>query len=74
MQQILPKTAQNCQTLPKSTQRRNFEIPRKIEILEFFKKEFVHVEEVLEHVFTIWIFDPRNFYMSLLLSKNGLCM
>jgi hypothetical protein len=37
MQQILPKSAQNCQNLPKSAQSRNFEIPPKIEILVFFK-------------------------------------
>jgi hypothetical protein len=36
MQQILPKTAQNYQSLPKSAQRQNFEIPPKIEILVFF--------------------------------------
>jgi hypothetical protein len=38
MQQILPKTAQNCQNQPKSAQKRNFEIPPKIKILVFFKK------------------------------------
>jgi hypothetical protein len=40
MQQILPKTAQNYQNLPKSIQKRNFEIPPKIEILVFFKNNF----------------------------------
>jgi hypothetical protein len=35
MQQILPKSAQNCQNLPKFAQRWNFEIPPKIKILEF---------------------------------------
>jgi hypothetical protein len=35
MQQILPKSAQNCQKLP--TQSRNFEIPPKIKILVFLK-------------------------------------
>jgi hypothetical protein len=39
MQQILPKTAQNCQKLPKSAQRQKFEIPPKIEILAFFKNK-----------------------------------
>jgi hypothetical protein len=43
MQQILPKTAQNCQNLPKSAQRRNFEIPQKIEILVFFKNKNSYV-------------------------------
>jgi hypothetical protein len=37
MQQILPKSAQNCPKLPKSAQSRNFKIPPKIEILVFFK-------------------------------------
>jgi hypothetical protein len=39
MQQNLPKTAQNCQSLPKSAQRWNFEIPPKIEILVFSKNK-----------------------------------
>jgi hypothetical protein len=43
MQQILPKTARNCQNLPKSAQRRNFEIPPKIEILEIFKNKNMNV-------------------------------
>jgi Txe/YoeB family toxin of Txe-Axe toxin-antitoxin module len=50
MQQNLPKIAQN---LLKSAQRQNFEIPPKIEI----------VEEALEHVFTVRIFNPRFFYV-----------
>jgi hypothetical protein len=37
MQQNLPKTAQNCQNLPKFAQKRNFEIPPKNEILVFSK-------------------------------------
>jgi hypothetical protein len=68
-------SAQNCKNLEKSAQRRNFEIPPKIEILVFFHKtKFVGIEEALEHVFTIWIFNPRILYVSFLLSKNGLCM
>jgi hypothetical protein len=43
MQQILPKTAQNCQNLQKSAQQRNFEVPPKIEILVFFKNENFYV-------------------------------
>jgi hypothetical protein len=43
MQQKLPKTAQNCQNLPKSAQRQNFEIPPKIEILVFFKNKNFYV-------------------------------
>jgi hypothetical protein len=34
----------------------------------------VPVEEALEHVSTVRIFNPRNFHMLFLLSKNGLCM
>jgi hypothetical protein len=43
MQQILSKTAQNCQNLQKSAQQRNFEIPPKIEILVFFKNKNFYV-------------------------------
>jgi hypothetical protein len=56
-----------CPKLPKFAQRRNFEIPLEIEIL-------IRVEEALEHIFAIWIFNLRILYMSFLLSKNGLCM
>jgi hypothetical protein len=70
MQQNLPKTAQNCPNLPKSTQRRNFEISPKIEILVFFQNQkFLDVEEALEHVFTVRIFNPIIFHMLFLLSK-----
>jgi hypothetical protein len=43
MQQILPKSAQNCPNLPKSAQGRNFEIPPKIEILVFLKNKNFYV-------------------------------
>jgi hypothetical protein len=43
MQQILPKTAQNCPKLPKFAHRQNFEIPPKIEILDFFKNKNFYV-------------------------------
>jgi hypothetical protein len=43
MQQILPKTAQNSQNLPKSAKRQNFEIPLEIEILEFSKNKNFYV-------------------------------
>jgi hypothetical protein len=36
-------SAQNCQNLSKSTQRQNFEIPPKIEILVFFKNKNLYV-------------------------------
>jgi hypothetical protein len=75
MQQNLPKTTQNCPNLSKSAQRWNFEIPPKIKILVFFKnKKELRVEEALEHVFIVRIFNPIIFYMLFLLSKNGLCM
>jgi hypothetical protein len=32
------------------------------------------MEEALEHVSAIRIFNPRIFHMLFLLSKNGLCM
>jgi hypothetical protein len=34
---------QNCPKLPKFAQRRNFEIPPKIEILDFFKNKIFYV-------------------------------
>jgi hypothetical protein len=61
------KSAQNCPNLSKSAQRWNFEIPPKIEILVFFKKKIERVEEALEHVSTVWIFNPRIFHMLFLL-------
>jgi hypothetical protein len=68
-------SAQNCQNLQKSAHTRNFEMPSKIKILVFFKnKKILRVEEALEHVSTIWIFNPRIFHMLFLLSKNGPCM
>jgi hypothetical protein len=64
-----------CPKLQKSAHTRNFEMPPKIKILVFFKnKKILRVEEALEHVSTIWIFNPRIFHMLFLLSKNGPCM
>jgi hypothetical protein len=37
------KSAQNCPKLSKSAQKRNFEIPPKIEILVFFKNKNFYV-------------------------------
>jgi hypothetical protein len=67
-------SAQNCQNLPKTAKRQNFEIPPKIEILVFKKNKILLIEEELEHVSTVWIFNPRIFHMLILLSKNGLCI
>ena len=79
--QILAKVWACCQPLPmqqylpKFAQKRNFEIPQKIKILVFFQKQkFLHIEEALEYVFSVWIFNSRIFHMLFLLSKNGLCM
>jgi hypothetical protein len=36
-------SAQNCPKLPKYAQRRNFELPPKIEILEFFKNKKLYM-------------------------------
>jgi hypothetical protein len=43
MQQILPKTAQNCQNLPKSAQRQNFEMPPKIDFFVLFKNKNLYL-------------------------------
>jgi hypothetical protein len=67
--------AQNCPKLPKicpkmklwnSTKNWDFSI--------FYKWKFLCIEEALKHVSTVRIFNPRNFCMLFLLSKNGLCM
>jgi hypothetical protein len=48
------------QILPKSAQRKNFEIPPKC------------IQEAIKHVSTVLIFNPRIFHMLFLLSQNGL--
>jgi hypothetical protein len=54
---------------------KNFEIPPKIEILIFFKKnKILYIEDAPKHGSTIWIFNTTNFYMPFLLAKNGLYM
>jgi hypothetical protein len=62
------KFAQNCPKtkLWNSTKNQDFII--------FQKQKFVRVEEALEHVSTVWIFNPRIFNTLYLLPKNGLCM
>jgi hypothetical protein len=37
------KSTQNCQNLPKFAQRKNFEIPPKIEILVFSKNKYFYL-------------------------------
>jgi hypothetical protein len=65
-----PKLLETAQNLPKSAKSQNFEIPSKIKILVFFKTKIL----CIEHVSTVWIFNPRIFHMLFLLSKNSLCM
>jgi hypothetical protein len=66
--------AKSAQIYPKTISLRNFEMPPKIEILVFFKKNKFCVEEALEYLFTAWNLNIIIFHMSFLLSKNSLCM
>jgi hypothetical protein len=64
----LPKTAKIC---PKTITLRNFEMPPKIEIFIFFKRnKNLHVVETLKHVLTLWIFRKIIFYMSFYCQKT----
>jgi hypothetical protein len=45
-------------------------MPPKIEILVFFKKKILCVEEVLEYMFTVWNFNTIIFYISFLFFKK----
>jgi hypothetical protein len=72
------KSTQNCPKLPKfakicpkmklwsTTKNRDFSVLQKL--------KFLRIEEALEHVSAIWIFNPRIFHMLFLLSKNNLLM
>jgi hypothetical protein len=64
----LPKFVKICPKMKlwNTTKNRDFSI--------FQKQKFLRVEEALEHVSTVRIFNPRNFHMLFLLLKNGLCM
>jgi hypothetical protein len=64
----LPKSAQIClkTKLWNTTKNRDFSV--------FQKLKFLSIQEALEHVSTLRIFNPRIFHMLFLLSKNGLCM
>jgi hypothetical protein len=64
----LPKFAKICLKLKLWNTTKNWDFS------VFQKKKIPLIEEVLEHVCTVWIFNPRNFYMLFLLSENGLCM
>jgi hypothetical protein len=67
----LPKSVEIC---PKTISLRNFEIPPKFEILIFFKKKNLYVEEALRYVLIVWIFNALVSHMPFPLSKNCLCM
>jgi hypothetical protein len=56
----LPKFVKIC---PKTISLRNFEIPPQIEILIFFKKKILYVEDAPKHVLTVWIFHTTIFCM-----------
>jgi hypothetical protein len=53
---------------------KNFEIPPKFEILVFFKKKVLCVEQALKRVPTVWTFNMGISHMHFLLSKSGLCI
>jgi hypothetical protein len=74
MQQYLPKSAQNCLKLPKTTKicpntisSRNIEIPPKIEIWVFFKKMYRGGTKASTHHLD---FNLRTFYMPFTMSKK----
>jgi hypothetical protein len=69
------KSAQNLPKFAKICPKTKLWNTTKNQDFSFFQNQkFLHVEEALGHVFTIWIFNPIIFHMLLLLSKNGLCM
>jgi hypothetical protein len=57
------KTVQIYPNLSKFGQRQNFETTKNREFSIFQKYKFIHLEKALEHVSTIWIFNPRIFHM-----------
>jgi hypothetical protein len=52
--QIYPKVPKSVEICPKIISLRNFEIPPKFEILLFFKKKILYVEEALRYVLNVW--------------------
>jgi hypothetical protein len=68
-----PKTAQNCQNLPKFAHRRNFEIPPKIEILVFFKNKNFY-RRGTRACFHRSDFQSKNFSYAIFIVKKRLCM
>jgi hypothetical protein len=70
MQQNLPKTAQNCPKLPKSAQKRNFEIPPKFEILVFFKNKICMCRGGIRAYFLHSDFQSKNFSYAIFIVKK----
>ena len=71
MQQILPKSTQNCQNLPNSVQRQNFEIPLKIEILVFLKNKIKLIcRESTRACFHLLDFQSKNFSYDIFIVKK----
>jgi hypothetical protein len=70
MQQNLPKSAQNCPKLPKFAQRQNFEIPPKIEILVFFKKNNSMCRRGTRACFHRLCFQSKKFLYAIFIVKK----
>jgi hypothetical protein len=68
MQENLPKTAQICQNLPKDE---TLKFRQKSRFSYFSKIKISMCREALEHVSTIWIFNPRIFHMLFLCQKTA---
>jgi hypothetical protein len=68
---ICPKLPKFIKICPKT---KLWNSTKNLKINIFQKYKFVCIEEALEHISTVQIFNPRIFHMLFLLSKNGLCM
>jgi hypothetical protein len=69
------KFAQNCQNLPKFAQRQLWNSTKNQDFSICQKNKIICIEEALEHISAIWIFNPRIFHMLFLLFlKIGLCL
>jgi hypothetical protein len=58
-----PKLPNFIKIYPKAISLRNFEIPPKFEIIIFFRKKILYVEDAPKHVLTVWIFNTTIFCM-----------
>jgi hypothetical protein len=70
MQQILPKSAQNCQNLPKFAQSWNFEPPPNIGILVFLKKKNSSCRGSTRACFHRSDFQSNNFSYAIFILKK----